>query len=67
MGLTQQREEGFVSDFTEARAVLFCTMETLVSVPAVEAVKDEVVQVTQIISPSECEVEFFKPSAQRLQ
>lgn len=67
MGLTQQREEGFVSGFTETCALMFCTMETLVSVPAVEAVKDEVVQVTQIISPSECEVEFFKPSAQRLQ
>lgn len=42
VGLTQQGEEGFVSDITEACTVLFCTMETLVSVPTMEAVKDEV-------------------------
>lgn len=67
MGLTQKREEGFVSHFAEACAVLLCTMETLVSVPAVGAVKDDAVEVAQIISPSGCEAEFFKPSAQRLQ
>lgn len=47
--------------------MLLCTMETLVSVPAVGAVKDDAVEVAQIISPSGCEAEFFKPSAQRLQ
>ena len=47
---TQQREEGFVSDFTEACPVLFCTMEMLVSVPAVEAVKDEVKSDTNYLS-----------------
>jgi len=67
VGLTQQREEGFVSAFTEACAVLFCTMETHVSVSAVEAVKDEVVEVTQIISPLECEVDFFQLSAHSVQ
>lgn len=36
VGLTQQRAEGFVSDFTEGCSVLFCTMETPVSVPAVK-------------------------------
>lgn len=36
-------KRGGVSDFTEACAELLCTMETLISVPAVEAVKDEAV------------------------